>query len=259
MRHHLLGEILDRVQRFVRIAAEIHIENDPADAELVIDGQLVYHLLLHADQQAARHLIDRLAARQNTDHAVIDNSRAAMDIVEPAKERLRHLDPLALFHLAVAHETDPKKRQLNILAGLAGLFLAAVEGFDLFAKEALPSGKGCGLYVIALPCAMVDRLRLDGRHHHRRSARVHRARHHGDGIELVIGSVPGHLFLAKKGLQHLERFIEPRTRLFHRDAEAFDLIGEIAPPDTKQEPALGEDIGNHHLTGKNPHVAYRKD
>ena len=64
VRHDLLGEILDGVQCLVRVAAEIHIEDDPTDAKLVIDGQLVDHLLLHADQQASRHLVHRLASWQ---------------------------------------------------------------------------------------------------------------------------------------------------------------------------------------------------
>ena len=127
VRHHLLGEILDGVQRLVRIAAKIHIENDPADAELVIDGKLVDHFMLHADQQASRHLIHRLAARQCPNHAVIDDPRATMNIVEPAKEGLRHLDSLALFHLAVAHVADAKQGQSQVFAGLAALILATVE------------------------------------------------------------------------------------------------------------------------------------
>ena len=103
---------------------------------------------------------------------------------------MRHLDPLALFHLVVAHETNTKQCQFDILAGIASLLFTAIEGIHLFAKETLPPGKRRGLDVIALPRTMIDCLGLDRRHHHWRTARVHGARHYGDGVELVIGVVP---------------------------------------------------------------------
>ena len=64
---------------------------------------------------------------------------------------MRHLDPLALFHFAVAHETDTQQREFDILTGIAGLFLAAVKGVDLLFQEACPPGKRGCLHMISLP------------------------------------------------------------------------------------------------------------
>ena len=43
------------------------------------------------------------------------------------------------------------------------------------------------------------------------------------------------------------------------DAETFDLIGEITPPNTKEKPSLRKDVGNYHLASKNPHVTDWQD
>ena len=243
----------------MRIAAKIHIQDNAIDAHLVKYGQLVDHFLFHADQHILCHLVNGLASRQRTHHAIIHDARALMDIIKASKKGVRHLHAFAFFHLAMAHETNTQQRQRQIGAGLASLVLAAIERIYLFLQKRPAAGQRRCLDVIALPRTVIDGLWIDRCHHHWRTTRVQRAWHDGQRVKFVIVTIPGHFLARQKCLQHRQRFVKSRAGFFHRNAKPLNLVAEIATPDAQDQAPLCKDIGQHNLASENTHVADWQD
>ena len=136
---------------------------------------------------------------------MLDDSRSGEYIVEAAVVAMGEGDLFFRVGLIPRGIHHPGERQPQMFARIAELPFGAFEGVDLLEQFPVAPLQGRRLNVKAAFGAGVNSFR----HHHRDHQRRHRLGHgpgHGrKWLELIVLTVPGHLFAGQQRGQNLER------------------------------------------------------
>ncbi len=173
----------------------------------------------------------------------IGNRREAPLRFEPALERG------VLVGLILGDEESARDADIHRIENAALRFHGFLEDRDALADR-FDRGELIEQKIIAARRDLADRMRIAGRHPHRRMRLLRRRRLDDDVLEAPELAVMREALLRRPGLHdHVERFIEARVGFLDRQAEAGEFVVPIALADAEIEPAAGQQIDGRRLLG----------